>query len=198
MSVVPVTPAAGLPLTLAEIKDHLRIEHEFIAQDALLYALIRAAARHVETTTGRALISQGWRLTRSSFADGIELPRPPAIAISSITYLDVNNVEQTLSSAVYELEDAGATFAPGRVRLAHGQSWPAVLARHDAVRINFTAGYGADLNDFREKAADLRLGILMLIDHWYSNPGAVQVGTAAHEVPLTVDALLASYRMPGF
>ncbi len=45
-----ITPPAAEPLTLAQVKAHLRLDGN--ADDALLTSLIAAARRYLEATTG--------------------------------------------------------------------------------------------------------------------------------------------------
>ena len=54
------------PVTLAEAKDHLRLQHA--SEDELLAGLIRAAREDVERATGMALIDQTWRLALDALA----------------------------------------------------------------------------------------------------------------------------------
>lgn len=48
------------PVTLAELKQYLRLGHA--SEDELLAGLIRAAREDLERATGLALIEQDWRL----------------------------------------------------------------------------------------------------------------------------------------
>src|SRR5688572_18738216 len=50
------------PITLAEAKQFIRVEHD--DDDDIIAALIAGSRIHVETQTRRALITQSWRLTR--------------------------------------------------------------------------------------------------------------------------------------
>ena len=67
------------PVTLAEAKAFCRIDAS--DDDALVTALIAAARLHVEGLTGRALITQTWRLTLTCAPRLVELPVIPAIAL---------------------------------------------------------------------------------------------------------------------
>ena len=61
-----VAPAAE-PVTLAEAKAYLRLQHD--SEDALLAGLVRAAREEVERATGIALIDQHWRMTLDDWPD---------------------------------------------------------------------------------------------------------------------------------
>jgi hypothetical protein len=61
------------PVSLAEAKAFCRIDGS--DEDALLGALIAAARLHVESITGRALVTQTWRLLLDS-PQGLVIPLP--------------------------------------------------------------------------------------------------------------------------
>jgi len=60
MSSILLTPPAAEPVTLADAKAWLRVEHD--DDDDVIAALIAGARSHVEAQTRRALITQSWRL----------------------------------------------------------------------------------------------------------------------------------------
>lgn len=175
---------ANMPVSLAEAKAHLRVDHD--DQDDLISAQIRAATAWLDGWSGilgRALITQTWRQDFAGFADRLTLPVSPVIAIVSVSYCDVGNVVQTLDAGVYDLftDTRGAYLT-----LRPGQSWPATFRRADAVSITFTAGYGA--------AADvpepIRQAILLILQRLFD--GADTEIDAA--IDRTVHALIAPYR----
>lgn len=55
-----ITPPLTLPVTLDQIKTHLKIETD--ADDAYLLELAVAAVEFVQAETGRCLITQTWRI----------------------------------------------------------------------------------------------------------------------------------------
>ena len=74
-----ITGPSEEPITLAEAKLHLRVEHN--ADDSLITALISTARQAAESRTHRALISRQFRLTLENWQDSIELPNPPLISV---------------------------------------------------------------------------------------------------------------------
>lgn len=179
-----VAPAT-MPVSLAEAKAHLRVDHD--DQDDLITAQIKAATAYLDGYSGilgRALITQTWRQDFAAFADRLPLPVSPVIAIASIIYFDVGNMQQILDAGVYDLiaEARGAYVA-----LQPQQSWPVTFNRADAVSITFTAGFGA--------AADvpepIRQAILLIVQRLFDG--------ADTEIDIAVDrvvhALIAPYRM---
>ncbi len=67
------------PVTLAEAKAFCRIDGS--DEDALVEALIAAARLQVESLTGRALVTQSWRLTLTCAPRLVELPVIPVASL---------------------------------------------------------------------------------------------------------------------
>ena len=67
------------PVTLADAKAFCRIDSS--DEDALVSALIAAARLQVESLTGRALVTQTWRLTMTCAPRLVELPVIPAASL---------------------------------------------------------------------------------------------------------------------
>jgi len=74
-----IAPPGEEPVTLAEAKAFCRIDGA--DEDALVDALIAAARLQVESLTGRALITQTWRLTMACAPRLVELPVIPVAAL---------------------------------------------------------------------------------------------------------------------
>jgi uncharacterized phiE125 gp8 family phage protein len=186
-----VTGPTVEPLTAAELKDQSRISHG--EEDVLLERLIAAARSHVEKITRRALITQTWQLTLDRFPCHavIYVPRPPLIAVSSITYLDEDGTEQTVDSDDYRVDDQSQ---PGRIEPAYGESWPTTRDTINAVEVTHTAGYGATAADVPE---DLRHAIALLAGHYYEHREAALAGNLT-EIPSGVDALCDSYILEAY
>lgn len=134
------TPPAAEPITLAEAKLHLRVDHA--EDDTYITTLIEAARDWAECFTSRAIITQTFKMYLRTFPGfgGIVVPRAPVISLTSIIYYDQNNTLQTLDPAVYETD---FVREPGRIDRVFGQVWPSVYPRVNAVCVEFVAGYGA-------------------------------------------------------
>lgn len=175
---------ANMPVSLAEAKAHLRVDHD--DQDDLISAQIKAATAWLEGYSGilgRALVTQTWRQDFGSFANRIPLPLTPVTAIENVNYFDADDVQQTLDPSVYALlADARSAY----LALQPGQSWPSAYRRDDAVSITFTAGYGA--------AADvpepIRQAILLIVQRLFDGAD-ISIDVA---IDRTVHALIAPYR----
>ena len=174
------TPPASEPLTVAEAKHNLRVEHD--TEDLLIDSLIVAAREYVEVVTGRALISQTLRLTLDRFpASCIYLPRPPLVSVSSVAY--VNGVGSTITLTNNTDYRYDAYSEPGRLEPV--TTWPIADERLAAVTITYVAGYA----DADAVPRTIKQAMHLLIGHWYQNREAVDTAKGS-EVPLAVKSLL--------
>ncbi len=137
----PTAPA----VTLADAKLALRIDGDEL--DPLITAWIFGIADHAEHTMGRAILTQTWRLLLERFPRAIALPMPPVTRVISISYLDADGFERTLPPERYVLDSAAE---PAQILPALDAPWPATRNRHNAVRIDYTTGYGATAADTPE------------------------------------------------
>jgi uncharacterized phiE125 gp8 family phage protein len=181
------------PLSLAEAKAHCNIDDSILDWDGLIGDLIQTANEHVEDFTHRAGISRTLDYKVDDFPGwycALELPKPPLVSVTSVSYVDTNGVTQTWSSALYTILNAADETMPGQIVPAYQQSYPVTRDVPNAVTVRYVAGYGTDPKDVpaRWKAA-----MKILIAHWFKagrEPVAVGSGTTVAPIPMTVDALL--------
>lgn len=178
MSLLLITDAATEPVTLAEARLHLRLASDYTTEDATISALIKAARRMAEHELGRALITQTWEEVLDAFpADEIELTMPKVLAITSIKYIDTDEVEQTITSTNYSLD---SSKLPGWVKPAYGLDWPTdVLDSTNVVRVRYTAGYGA-ASDVPE---EIKTWMKLQIEAMWRTRGSFITGVSVSEVP---------------
>lgn len=176
------------PVTLAEVKQHLRVDDTF--DDDYLTTLIIVARRAVENYIERQLITATITATLPFFTQRrIWLPRPRLIDITSIQYEDMNGDTQTLSSSLYQTD---AESTPGAVLPVTGETWPSVQNDNpNAATITYRAGYGDEASDVPQ---DIRHAILLYCGHYYENRELVTFANAGAKVlPLSSEALLMPY-----
>lgn len=184
---VLVTPASAALVTLAEAKAHLRVDHS--DEDTYIQALINAAVSYFDGYAGRlgrAILEQTWRVDFPAFSDEMRIPLGDVIAISSVSYYDLNNAQQTLASTVYQASVDG--IGP-YLTLKPAQVWPKTYARTDAVRVTWTAGYGTASANVPPA---IKHAALLLIGNWYDNRSTVTADMDS-ELPFAVNALLAPF-----
>lgn len=166
-----VTPPAKEPLTLEEAKDQLRVD--FIDDDTIIMACVKAAREIGEKTTRRAFITQTMNLFLDAFPGDtrIEIPLPPLQSVTGIYYTPDGGAETEFDSSNYEVDTVSE---PGGVVLVSSASWPAdTLKVVNGVRIEFVAGYGDEPEDIPET---YRSGIRLALGHLYENRENVVVG----------------------
>ncbi len=178
------TAATEEPVSLAEMKLHLRVDHT--EEDAMIASLITTAREQVELEARRTLCTATLeqRLERWPWAGEFVLYRGPVQSITSITYTDKDGTGGTMASGDYvfykETDPPMLVLAPNAV-------WPAVdLMPGYSIAIRYVAGYGAATAvPQRYKQA-----IKLLVGHWYENREPVVIGTIATQIPMAVRALL--------
>lgn len=174
------------PVSLAEVKNHLRVDVS--DDDTLIGGLIQAAREYIEETTHRALVTQTWTLSLENWprGDRIVLPRPPAISVTSVVYIDSDGDSNTFAAANYNVD---TVCEPGELVLAYGCSWPSgTLRPMSPITVIYQAGYGAAAL----VPQHLKQAILLLAAHWYENreTSVTGAGVLSSEVPFTVESLI--------
>lgn len=134
-----ITPIATEPITLAQVKAHLRLDLSDTSEDNQLTQWISAAREYGETYTRRAFATQTVEMTLDSFPyeEYIELSRAPLQSVTSVIYKDYNAVETTFTDYIVDIDNE-----PGKVILAYGKPWPSFTPYPaNAVRIRYVCGY---------------------------------------------------------
>ena len=194
MAVTVVTPPTEEPLTAAEAKAQTNLTHD---DDNLLFVrLITTSRLWIEQTWNRALVTQTLRVKLDEFPCGRDpfyVPRPPLIAVSSISYVDVAGTTQTWAAANYQVDADGL---PGRIVPAYNTVWPtARTGQINSVTFNYTAGFGATAASV---PAGYKQAMCLLIAHWYRYRSAVLTGTISKELEFTLMALKWQLGMQGY
>lgn len=178
MSLTLIIPPEVEPLSLAEVKSHLRVDHT--DDDATIAMYIAAARSYVDGEDGflgRALVTQTWLLTLDEFPeDEIKIPLPPLQSVVSITYDDPDGNSVAVAPADYYVDVAKE---PGWVVPISGADWPTPLEAINAVRIQFVAGYEAPGGSPEDLTANIppaiKQGMLLLIGEWFDEKRADEI-----------------------
>lgn len=189
-SPVRISAPTALPVSLAELKAHCRVDLD--EDNALLMGYLRAAVNFVEEYTGLALITQMWQQTASAFpADKIPLSKRPLQAVTGISYLDTDGAAAVANPAIYRVVGIGSDKTPGAVWLTIGQAWPSVYTAHDAVTVTYRVGFGDTHNDVPEL---IRHALLILVKTFYDfrDDGALPTNTRS-----AAESLIAEWRPLG-
>ncbi len=180
-----ITPPAVEPLTLAEVKTHLRLDGS--AEDALLASLVVAARQYLEATTGLALITQRLRFYRDDWpADGlIQLAIAPLQSVESVTIYDAAGNPLAVALTGHVLDSAAS---PARLFLP---AQPPTSRPLNGIEIDVTAGFGntgADVPDTLKRA------MLMHVALMYELRGAIPSEMQPAAIPAGYDRLVSPYR----
>lgn len=166
-----VTAPVVEPVSLDEAKEHLRVEMEMTDEDPLIDSMTRSVRAECESIARRAFVTQTWDLILDAWPTTgvIEVPLPPLQSVTSITYVDSDEIGYTMPATDYGVD---ADSEPGRIYLKAGKSWPGGSLRQVAgVKVRFVAGFSsADLVPDIYKAA-IRLGL----DVYYNNRDGASV-----------------------
>jgi len=158
---------ASEPITLAEAKTALRIDHSEW-DDEIEGVWLPAAREEIERRLSVKLVTQTVKVTLDRFpslgivgfddqdrlrvvpaeqivagqiaAGVIEIPVNDVASISSVKYYDTDNTLQTISSSNYQVDTART---PCRIAPVLGYAWPATRAKLAAVEIVAVVGAAA-------------------------------------------------------
>jgi uncharacterized phiE125 gp8 family phage protein len=186
MSAILLTGPAAEPLSLAEAKAFLRVDHD--DDDAMIAALIAAARGQIEAQTRCILLLQRWRLVRDGWpANGrIRLRIGPLRALTAARVFDAAGVAHAIDVANFVVDPAdNAIAAPCR-------SLPAPGRNVAGIELDLELGFGAAAGDVPEL---LRHALRTLVAHWYENRGLAAIGQTVALLPGSVAAMIASYRV---
>jgi uncharacterized phiE125 gp8 family phage protein len=185
---VLVTAPATEPVTLSELRTHLRVDAAELP-DAEGNALIAEARQIIEQEAGLAFITQSWRLSldrwpsgREAWWDGVRqmavselyapdamtsvrLPRWPLASITSVTVFGENSTSEVVNVA--NTFDIDIDQIPGRMTLKRGSTWPIALRANNAIQIVYVAGYA----NAAAVPASLKRAVKQLAAFMYANRG---------------------------
>lgn len=145
MSLKRTVAPTELPLSIAEVQDHIRWESA-AADEAQIMIYMRSAVQQMDGAAGllnRALVTQTWEIKFAAFPRAaIRLPLPPLQSVSSVTYIDTAGATQTLDASKYKVLNVATPTRAGLIEEAFGEVWPSTRDEGEAVTVTFVAGYG--------------------------------------------------------
>lgn len=187
MSLVLTSGPAVEPVSLAEVKAHLRIDGD--VEDSILATLVITSRLHIEAALGLALIEQSWRWSIDAWPTRriVTLPLRPVSAVTSIVTRNADGLAETIAGDRY-IPHPGSDEP--RVSWRNGQPLPRT-DRADGIEVAFVAGYGPTAADV---PAPIRQALLLLIAHWYEQREPTAVATELKPIPHMVSELLMPFR----
>lgn len=151
------TAAATLPISIADMKTHLRVTNS--DHDALIESYIEAAVDKIEGGANICLVTQTWNayFRWNEVKELIRLWKFPVASIVSVKYYDTDNAIQTdaAGNRTESLKGHPATIL--------FEDTPSVYERTDAMDVEFTAG-------FTTIPSDIILAMKLYVARIYANP----------------------------
>jgi len=184
MAVSVIIPPVASPVTLSDIKQHLRIDHD--EENDFLLALSQAAVDHVETHIRQSLINR----TLRQYCDDLPAtnrvviegwPVTTVVEVSGYnTAGDIHVIDQSTYRLVRDHVSTELVFDPAinRDMIVNG------------IEIDFVSGFGDMGLDI---PSNILQAIKRIIAHWYEVRGSGQEGGEA-SLPNGIDRLLAPLR----
>jgi len=188
-----VTPPAVELFDLTFLKMYLRVDGS--EEDSLIESIQKMRRSEAEELLNMGLLPQTYEEKIYSFPAyarlnpdrAIVLKKGPLISVSSITYFDKDNIEQTVSADQYSVLDSDRGL-PVIAPLA-GNSWPETTSRIDSVKITYQVGFAtpSDIPD------GIKSAILLMIADLYDNRT-----DSARGIPTASVKTLMQYRLQSF
>jgi uncharacterized phiE125 gp8 family phage protein len=183
MPAILLTPPASEPLSLAEAKQYLRVEHG--DDDALIAALVAAARGALERATRRVLITQTWRivLDRWPASGRIVSPVNPLSTLEAARVIAADGTPAAIDPDAFTLNTAAV---PGAIAFDRGAVAEPGRAL-SGIEIDITAGHGTAADVPAPLVQALRLLLARGYEHRDLVPGDA--------LPDAVARLIAPFRV---
>lgn len=158
-------PPVNTPVSLALVKEHLKIELINVLQDSYLTLLIEASTDFFQKYTNRVLITTEFQTFFDCFRQSFELARSRLIGLVSFEYLSDGSFIPVDSTIFYTTKEADYS----RIIISDIQDFPTDKDdQFQSIRVKFTAGFGAVNTDI---PSDIKIALLNQIASMYENRG---------------------------
>lgn len=180
MALELVTAPAAEPFLLADAQAWAMFD--LTGQDDVLTSLIKAVRVQAERATQLTLITSTWRLWLDAWPeDDIIRLGPPVQSVSSIKYVDLDGVLQTIDAADYRVD---VKSRPARITPEYGLVWPIARDVINAIQVEYVAGFGSSGASVPE---DIRIAMKWLLCWWNEHRNAQD------EIPKAFFRMLGEY-----
>lgn len=183
MTLILSQPPMAEPITLLELKNHLRIDHTL--EDATLTSLIATSREYLESRTGLALMEQEWRLCLDDWPEDrcIQIHKSPIRSIDEVEQFGVDGMPNLVDQSNMLLDGKSS---PSRLFIGP-QNVPGQMM--NGIEINFTAGYASA----SEVPDMLKRAILIHAAYAYEFRGVVAPDMQPAAVPSGYEALISQW-----
>ena len=183
------TSPSSLPVSVAQVKSHLRLSPDDTTHDAELQLLIEAATERLEQDLDRQILTASYEQTQfdwnvdDALKGEVKLYKKAVTVIQSVKYYDEDGTLVTMSSDDYIFDDARCS-----IFVQPGEEWPTVESDNPtAVKVTFTAGYGTDAACVPRM---MKTAILLCVGKWFFDPA--QEGSALHSQEVAYERLVST------
>lgn len=168
------------PLNAEQVADFLRLDKP-VQNIEFLDGLILAARVAAENYLNRTITERSRTLILDKFVPIIDLPFGDVSAIVSISYVDSDGADQTVSSWI---------LSENRLTPAFNETWPTTRAQLGAVTITYTAGY-PDINSPPENSTPQNIvhAMYLMIGDMYENREGLAQGSAYQVNPSQINLM---------
>lgn len=198
MTVKVIAYPVAEPITIEEARQHLRVDLDNDSppsspDDELIMLQLAAAREWCEQYLESSIAQQTLELALDAFPlTEIQLPMGPVVWVESITYVDIDGVEQGMDEADYVLDNYSTT---AWIMPAVGTTWPITQSVVNALKVRYLAGYGLPNESPPDNRLprSIRAAILLILGSLYeqredSSP------IKQESIPLGASYLLNPYR----
>lgn len=174
------------PVSIEQARLHLKItvddSDDTTPYDPWLETIgIPAARAWCEGYSGLSIAEKTLELATDSFPiGGIPLPFGPVVGVSSISYVDLDDVTVVMGECDFEYDPFTQTLNP-----PYGESWPAARPSKNSVRVQYEVGYG----DHNPMPYNVLAAVLLTLGHLDMNRENTSP-VVMHEIPLGARAML--------
>lgn len=172
-SLVVDSPASSEPITLEQAKAHLRVVNP--DEDDYISGLITAARQMAEGRLNRTLVRRELTARFASSDGRFYLSKPPIVSVESVTYLDADDVEQTVAPTGYRLQTSNEL---PRLFATSGAEWPGLLPEGGEFQVEYTAGYAPG-----EVPRPITQWMLLVIGALYAHRESMTAGVKVEMIP---------------
>lgn len=195
------------PVSLAEVKDHLRITRN--DQDDFLTNLISRARQHLEQLLNRTIpvTTYEMRLDRFPGTHGLHdwrdpttdirrrdaiIPLFPPLLSATISYRDVDDVPTVLAASEFTVD---IFSEPGAIVPEFAKDWPTTRGHINDITVTYTAGYDETTHFLSQSITH---SLLMLISHWHEHREAAIEAPVPRAMAFAMDSLVSQNRVRQF
>ncbi len=164
-------------LNVDSIRTWVRVSFDEF-DDAQLAEIVEAAFEVLQKKSNTRLRLETFTVKMPCFSD-YWIRLFPFGELVSIKYRDVDNAEQTLTTANYDL----VSRSEWENEICYKGTLPTLYDRWDAVTITLTAGY-----PIYKLPANIKQAIRHLVRHWYDNPDSPK-----QEFPSLLDWIIGTF-----